>query len=224
MIAVDETVEYSAPVGQLVEDIEMKDAKRNCSSARTADEPQDVGKKGDRTIGELIEMLSMETADTWSSSDKLCEEVEKKGVENIFAPDFSVLEAQRPENKKLQTSCYDFVGVTASPAKSMSDLPATGPKQTCNFMQQLSVPQPSQASPVPEPLPMKKEVVRKAHSPDSSAVHTQRPQTSSPAFMPMDIFKDDFSPSPPSTTCPEERYNPQQWHELYATLPPPQPG
>ncbi|THY26355.1 hypothetical protein D6D00_05611 [Aureobasidium pullulans] len=221
MIAVDETVEYSAPVGQLVEDIEMKDAKRNSSSARTADEPQDVGKKGDRTIGELIEMLSMETADTWSSSDKLCEEVEKKGVDNIFAPDFSVLEAQRPENKKSQTSCYDFVGVTASPAKSMSDLPATGPKQTCNFMQQLSVPQPSQDSPVPEPLPVKKEVARKAHSPDSSGVHTQRPQTSSPAFMPMDIFKDDFSPSPPSTTCPEERYNPQQWHELYATLPPP---
>ncbi|THY73627.1 hypothetical protein D6C87_04258 [Aureobasidium pullulans] len=224
MIAVDETVEYSAPVGQLVEDIEMKDAKRNSSSARTADEPQDVGKKGDRTIGELIEMLSMETADTWSSSDKLCEEVEKKGVENIFAPDFSVFEAQRPENKKSQTSCYDFVGVTASPAKSMSDLPATGPKQTCNFMQQLSVPQPSQDSPVPEPLPVKKEVARKAHSPDSSGVHTQRPQTSSPAFMPMDIFKDDFSPSPPSTTCPEERYNPQQWHELYATLPPPRPA
>ncbi|THX00948.1 hypothetical protein D6D17_06310 [Aureobasidium pullulans] len=224
MIAVDETVEYSAPVGQLVEDIEMKDAKRNSSSARTADEPQYVGKKGDRTIGELIEMLSMETADTWSSSDKLCEEVEKKGVENIFAPDFSVLEAQRPENKKSQTSCYDFVGVTASPAKSMSDLPATGPKQTCNFMQQLSVPQPSQDSPVPEPLPVKKEVARKAHSPDSSGVHTQRPQTSSPAFMPMDIFKDDFSPSPPSTTCPEEQYNPQQWHELYATLPPPRPA
>ncbi|THW30893.1 hypothetical protein D6D22_10503 [Aureobasidium pullulans] len=224
MIAVDETVEYSAPVGQLVEDIEMKDAKRNSSSARTADEPQDVGKKGDRTIGELIEMLSMETADTWSSSDKLCEEVEKKGVDNIFAPDFSVLEAQRPENKKSQTSCYDFVGVTASPAKSMSDLPATGPKQTCNFMQQLSVPQPSQDSPVPEPLPMKKEVAREAHSPDSAGVHTQRPQTSSPAFMPMDIFKDDFSPSPPSTTCPEERYNPQQWHELYATLPPPRPA
>ncbi|THX33835.1 hypothetical protein D6D12_01311 [Aureobasidium pullulans] len=224
MIAVDETVEYSAPVGQLVEDIGMKDAKRNSSSARTADEPQDVGKKGDRTIGELIEMLSMETVDTWSSSDKLCEDVEKKGVDNIFAPDFSVLEAQRPENKKSQTSCYDFVGVTASPVKSMSDLPATGPKQTCNFMQQLSVPQPSQDSPVPEPLPVKKEVARKAHSPDSSGVHTQRPQTSSPAFMPMDIFKDDFSPSPPSTTCPEERYNPQQWHELYATLPPPRPA
>ncbi|TIA35016.1 hypothetical protein D6C79_08623 [Aureobasidium pullulans] len=224
MIAVDETVEYSAPVGQLVEDIEMKDAKRNSSSARTADEPQDVGKKGDRTIGELIEMLSMETADTWSSSDKLCEEVEKKGVENIFAPDFSVLEAQRPENKKLQTSCYDFVGVTASPAKSMSDLPATGPKQTCNFVQQLSVPHPSQDSPVPEPLPMKKEVVRKAHSPDSSAVHTRSSQTPSPAFMPMDIFKDDFSPPPPSTTCPEKRYNPQQWQELYATLPPPSPA
>lgn len=224
MIAVDETVEYSAPVGQLVEDIEMKDAKRNSSSARTADEPQDVGKKGDRTIGELIEMLSMETVDTWSSSDKLCEDVEKKGVDNIFAPDFSVLEAQRPENKKSQTSCYDFVGVTASPVKSMSDLPATGPKQTCNFMQQLSVPQPSQDSPVPEPLPVKKEVARKAHSPDSSGVHTQRPQTSSSAFMPMDIFKDDFSPSPPSTTCPEERYNPQQWHELYATLPPPRPA
>lgn len=224
MIAVDETVEYSAPVGQLVEDIEMKDAKRNSSSARTADEPQDVGKKGDRTIGELIEMLSMETADTWSSSDKLCEEVEKKGVENIFAPDFSVLEVQRPENKKSQTTCYDFVGVTASPAKSLSDLPATGPKQTCNFMQQLSVPHPSQDSPVPEPLPMKKEVAMKAHSPDSSTVHTRRPQTSSPVFMPMDIFKDDFSPSPPSTTCPEERYNPQQWHELYATLPPPRPA
>ncbi|KAL2029813.1 hypothetical protein VTO58DRAFT_109005 [Aureobasidium pullulans] len=224
MIAVDETVEYSAPVGQLVEDIEMKDAKRNSSSARTADEPQDVGKKGDRTIGELIEMLSMETADTWSSSDKLCEEVEKKGVENIFAPDFSVLEVQRPENKKSQTTCYDFVGVTASPAKSLSDLPATGPKQTCNFMQQLSVPHPSQDSPVPEPLPMKKEVAMKAHSPDSSTVHTRRPQTSSPVLMPMDIFKDDFSPSPPSTTCPEERYNPQQWHELYATLPPPRPA
>jgi len=223
MIAVDETVEYSAPVGQLVEDIERKEAERNSSSARTSDEPQDVGRKGNRTIGELIRMLSMETAGTWSSSDKVCEEVEKKGIEHFYAPDFSALEAQRPGNKGLQTSCYDFVNLTASPAKSMSDLPATGP-QTCNFMQQSSVPQPSQDSPVPERLPMKKEVARKAHSPDSSAVHPQGPQAPSPTFMPMDIFKDEFSPPPPSTTCPEKRYNPQEWLELYASIPPPRPA
>ncbi|THY22645.1 hypothetical protein D6D01_06232 [Aureobasidium pullulans] len=39
----------------------------------------------------------------------------------------------------------------------------------------------------------------------------------------MDIFKDESLLPPPSTTCPEERYNPEQWLELYATLPPPRP-